>query len=262
MRIITFCLLFFATIWTNAQTVQGQIYMKEDSYVFLNQIFVTNIKDHKTILSNYNGEFVIPAKVGDVIRFTSIVTDRKDIIVTPEILANPKFYVELKPSYYEIQEIVIRFKPTGNLRTDVLALKKNEKSLEIAKMVGLPQPKGDGTSPTAPAAALAGGGLTFSIDTIYDIISGDQKKKKRLYDYEKMSRNLNTMKNYFGEEYFTKLKIPKNLIDNFLQFVYSSDHISTFIEVGNIEATKPSIEKYVPIYLKRLRNSNLMEVID
>lgn len=253
-----FLLLFCVGI--QAQEFRGQVYMKEDSYVFLNHIYVTNISQHKTVLTKNNGHFIIEAKIGDIVRFTSILTDRKEYTITQELLDNPNNFIRLSPMYHEIQEVVIRFKPTGNLKKDVMALKSSEKSFEIAKMIGLPEPKGDGNSPTNPPVALAGGGLTFSVDTIFDLVSGEHKKKMRLYQYEKMSKNVAAMKSYFGVEYFQKLKIPANLIDNFLEFVYTSDNISNYIDAGNLEGTRMSIEKYLPIYLKRLESSKKMSL--
>ncbi|MGZ5188108.1 MAG: hypothetical protein ACXWB5_01585, partial [Kaistella sp.] len=60
--------------------------------------------------------------------------------------------------------------------------------------------------------------------------------------------------------YFTNLKIPANYIDNFLQFVYTSDNILPYVQSNNYEAVGIYIEKYLPIYQRRLRNSNLMDV--
>jgi hypothetical protein len=72
---------------------------------------------------------------------------------------------------------------------------------------------------------------------------------------------INNTKTYLGEDYFVKLKIPKDLIDNFLQFVYTSDNLLSYIESSNYEAVKISIEKYIPIYQKRLRSSHLQGII-
>ena len=97
--------------------------MRDKSLFYLNQIYVTNLNEQKTYLTNYNGEFKIPVKLGDVIRFTSIVSERKDIKMTQEIIGNSRNLVELEVAYKEIQEVVLnRFKPTGNLRKDVRAL--------------------------------------------------------------------------------------------------------------------------------------------
>ena len=75
-----------------------------------------------------------------------------------------------------------------------------------------------------------------------------------------MNRNITILKRYLGDSYFAELKLPKNLIDNFLQFVYTSDNLTPYFERNNLEAVKTSIEKYTPIYQKRLRNSNLVNI--
>lgn len=245
-----------------AQFFSGEIIIRDKSIYYLNQVYVTNITAQKTVYTDYFGTFKIPAKPGDIIRFTSIVTDRTDVKVTAEQLSNSKNFVELKIAYYDIQEVVIsKFKPTGNLRKDVSALKTGDKTLALQKMIGLPSPKGDGLPPQLPVAGFSGGGLTFSIESIYDILSGERKKKERAQQYERMNVSVANIRNYYGAAYFTNLKIPANLIDNFLQFVYSSDDLYPFIQNNNYEAIGVYIEKYLPIYQRRLRNSNLMDGI-
>lgn len=252
-------LVFLAKI--NAQTYSGEVFLKDNSVLYLNQMYVTNLNTLKTVLSDYNGDFSISANPGDVIRFTSIITERKDIKLTPQMM-DQKNLVELKVAYHDIQEVIIsRFKPTGNLRYDVNSIRKEDKALAIKKVIGLPEPKGDGTPPQLPVAGLRDGGLTFSLESIYDILSGERKKKQRYVAYEKMNNSVTQIKNYLGKDYFTRFKIPENLIDNFLQFVYTSENIEPYVLSGNFEAIKIPIEKYLPIYQRRLRNSHLQDVL-
>ena len=75
-----------------------------------------------------------------------------------------------------------------------------------------------------------------------------------------MNAAITNIKNYYGEAYFTNLKIPANLIDNFLQFVYSSDNIYPFVKANNYDAIAIYIDKYLPIYQRRLKNSQLMNM--
>ncbi|MBF8458172.1 hypothetical protein IV494_13395 [Kaistella sp. G5-32] len=252
---------FFILTEVNAQFFSGDIIIRDNSVYYLNQVYVTNITAQKTVYTDYFGAFKIPAKVGDVIRFTSIVTDRKDVLVTAENIQNTNNFVELKVAYYDIQEVVIsRFRPTGNLRKDVSSLKTGEKTLALQKMLGLPSPKGDGTPTQLPVAGLSGGGLTFGLDSIYDILSGERKKKERATQYEKMNSTISGIKSYYGTDYFTNLKIPAPLIDNFLQFIYTSDNLYPYIKANNYEAIAIYIEKYLPIYQRRLKNSHLMDL--
>ncbi|MBN8622792.1 MAG: hypothetical protein J0L47_06605 [Flavobacteriales bacterium] len=245
----------------NSQYFSGQILIRDNSVYYLNQIYVTNITSQNTVYTDYYGSFKIPAKPGDIIRFTSIITDRKNVAVNAENLQSTNNIVELKVAYYDIQEVVIsRFKPTGNLRKDVSSLKNGEKTMALQRMIGLPSPKGDGLPPTLPVAGFSGGGLTFSLESIYDILSGERKKKERATEYERMNNSVTAIKKYYGTEYFTNLKIPVNLIDNFLQFVYSSDNVYQYVSNNNFEAVGVYIEKYLPVYQRRLRNSHLMVV--
>jgi hypothetical protein len=260
MKNLFLLVTLFLLTKVNAQYFSGDIIIRDNSVYYLNQVYVTNITEQKTVYTDYFGAFKIPAKPGDIIRFTSIVTDRKDVLVTEENLQNTNNFVELKVAYSDIQEVVIsRFRPTGNLRKDVSTLKTGEKTLALQKMLGLPSPNGDGTPTQLPVAGLSGGGLTFGLDSIYDIISGERKKKERANQYEKMNATISGIKNYYGVDYFTDLKIPVSLIDNFLQFIYSSESLYPYIQAGNYEAAAIYIEKYLPIYQRRLKNSHLMD---
>lgn len=255
-------LFFLFILIFHGQTYSGTVYIRDNSALYLNQIYVTNLNTQKTVLADYQGEFDLPAKAGDVIRFTSIVTERKDITVTPQYLQNKRMLIELSVAYREIQEVVIRrFKPTGNFKVDVLSTQQ-DKRIALANKIGLPSPKGDGNSPMLPVASFNNGGLGFNVQSVFDILTGERKKQERLYAYESMQKNVTYLHNYFGEDYFTKLKIPKNLIDNFLQFVYTSDDLGPVVKRGDYAVVELSIEKYLPVYLKRLRNSNLQAVMD
>ncbi|MFC7348113.1 hypothetical protein ACFQO9_15450 [Chryseobacterium zhengzhouense] len=262
MKKLIFVMLLVFAVKINAQTFSGEVFLRDNSSLYLNQVYVTNLTTLKTVLTSYNGDFSIKAEPGDIIRFTSIVTERKDVKMTSQMLSS-KNLVELKIAYHDIQEVVIsRFRPTGNLRYDVNSIRKEDKGLAIKKIIGLPEPKGDGTSPQLPVAGLRDGGLTFSIESIFDILSGERKKKQRLVAYERMHTSVTNIKNYLGTDYFIRLKIPANLIDNFLQFVYTSENIEVYLQAGNIEAVKLPIEKYLPIYQRRLKNSHLQEIVN
>lgn len=257
-----FMVMAFSSTPLAAQYFSGEAYIRDNTELFLNQIYVTNLTTQKTVLSDYYGRFKISAQSGDIVRFTSIVSNRKDVVISAEMLASNNNRIELSVAYFEIQEVIIsHFKPTGNLKRDVAVLKDKNKSADIKKIIGLPEPKGDGLPPQLPVASFANGGLNFSVDAIYDILSGERKKKERLIAYERMEYSIREIKNYFGKPYFIKHKIPENLIDNFLQFVYTSNNLYSYVERKNLEGTQLYIERYVPVYKRRLENSSLADAI-
>lgn len=244
----------------SAQEFTGRVFLRDNSVMFLNRIYVTNLNTQKTVLSNYNGEFKIPAKAGEVIRFTSVMTERKNITLSVNNLQNPSL-IELQIQQYVIPEVIIgRFKPTGNLRRDVNALKIKDTNSEIQKMLGLPTPKGDGKPPQQPVAGFRDGGLTFSLESIFDILSGERKKKEKLDAYMRMTDATSKVRDYLGKEYFQKVKIPDRFIEDFLQFAYNSDNYYMYAQKGEFELIKFKIEKYLPIFQKRLEDSKITEL--
>lgn len=261
MKYVAALVLSFLLFNVKAQKFSGEVFLRDNSALYLNTVYVTNLTEMQTVLANYSGNFSISAKPGDIVRFTSIVTERHDVKVTPEML-NMQNIVELRIEYHDIQEVVVsRFRPTGNLRYDLNSIRKENKVDALKKMIGLPEPKGDGTSPVLPVAGLRDGGLTFSVESIFDILSGERKRKERASAYEHMQNAVSQIRNYLGDDYFVRLKIPAHLIDNFLQFVYSSESLEGYIAAGNLDGVKVPIEKYLPVYQRRLRNSDLQNVL-
>ena len=101
--------------------------------------------------------------------------------------------------------------------------------------------------------------MWYQIKFAADILSGERKKQERAQQYDRMNTAVTNIKNYYGDAYFANLKIPSNLIENFLQFVYTSDDIYPFVKANNYEAVGVYIDKYLPIYQRRLKNSHLMD---
>ncbi|WP_154137229.1 hypothetical protein [Riemerella anatipestifer] len=256
-------LLLLMSVCVKSQFFVGEVLVEDRSEVYLTPIYVTNLETRKTVLCDYKGAFKIAASKGDVIRFTSITTDRTDITITEKHLATYNNIVELKMAYNVIPEVKLsKFKPSGILKNDVIALDDKKSPLALKQIIGLPESKGDGTPPEAPPIAFVGGGVVISVDAIYDVISGDRKRKRRLYAYEKMMKTTAAIRNYYGDDYFVSMKIPKHMIDDFLQFVYSSEEsVFALVQNNKYEGVKVYFEKYLPIFQKRMKNTTIMEVV-
>lgn len=247
----------FAFFIVKSQSYSGKIFLEDAAELYISKVYVTNLSSHNSVLSGYDGSFSIAANSGDIIRFSSVNTEREDVKVSPEMLKSGKNLIHLKMAVYSIQEVILKkFKPSGDIRRDMKYFKDSEKNLELAKIIGLPSPTVKDETALPPVASFAGGGLSFDIASIYDIISGEREKKIRAYNYEKMSKTIAAIRKYYGDDYFTALKIPRNHIDNFLQFIYSSDDLELALGNHNLEAAKYFIEKYLPVYLKRISTAD------
>ena len=260
MRYLIHFIVLLSTPLYWAQSFSGQVFMRDNADVYFNTVYITNLRTFKTVLSNSSGNFSITAQKGDKIRFTSRLAQRQDLTIGERELKNENNFIELKPYYHSIEEVVLGWNPTGNLKTDVIQLTSKNKKIEIAQIVGLPTPIKREEDYLEPLVGLANGGLGVSVQGIYNLISGEHKKIQRLQRYERMQKNVTAIRNYYGDDYFVKVKIPVSMINNFIQFVYSSDQLGHVVELGELEAVRPSIEKYLPIYQKRLRDSSLSEI--
>lgn len=253
-RFITLTMLL-GSILLFGQKITGEIILKDLENVYISKMYITNLNSQETTLAGIRGTFSIRAKVGDILRFTSNRTDRKDIIITAPMLVKGHQLITLELLPREIKEVVLaRFKPSGNLQKDSEKLNKIDKTKEIKKMIGLPEPKDNSNTETLPAS-FANGGFSLNLNSIYDILSGEAKKRKRRLRYEKMKQTIKIIRGTLDDNYFTKLKIPKNLIDNFLEFIYISENKN--LTHKNVRILS---EKYLPIFQQRLNSSHLSEI--
>ncbi|SDE28638.1 hypothetical protein [Riemerella columbipharyngis] len=252
IRNFIFCFFLLTSVFLSAQIYKGKIWVKDRTDISFTPVYVTNLNTQKTVLCDYKGGFEISAKEDDVVRFTSVLTERKDIRIKPKMLNNENI-VHLDMAYSNIPEIVLKRKPTGNFKIDESRLSNKYTKLNINKIIGLPAPKADTNYSSPPFIT----GFTLNINTIYDWISGDRRRKKRLYEYEQMIKANTSIRKYYGDAYFLRMGIPSNKIDEFLQFVYTSEHLLQFVENNNYETIAVYFDKYLPVFRKRMRMPNL-----
>lgn len=253
-RFITLTIFLCSTLLFG-QKITGEIILKDLENVYISKMYITNLNNQETTLAGVKGTFSIRAKVGDMLRFTSNRTERKDLVITAPMLAKGHQLITLELIPKEIKEVVLaRFKPSGNLQKDSEKLNRIDKAKEIKKMIGLPEPK-DSSNTETPPASFANGGFNLNLNSIYDILSGEAKKRKRRLRYEKMQQTIKNVRGTLDDTYFVKLKIPENLIGNFLEFIYISENKN--LTSQNVRILS---EKYLPIFQQRLSNSHLSEI--
>ena len=56
--------------------------------------------------------------------------------------------------------------------------------------------------------------------------------------------------------------MPVHLVDNFLQFVYTSDNLKIYLDVANYEGNKGFYRKYLPIYQRDYTTLTFKEVLN
>jgi hypothetical protein len=88
---------------------------------------VINVKTDEKTYTDQDGNFIISAKNGDVIRFVKQKFDRVSYNIQAEDFKK-SLVINLMKSSIEIQEIELKNKLTGNLREDVKRVEAKQKS--------------------------------------------------------------------------------------------------------------------------------------
>ena len=152
-------LTFFCKFYSQEYII-GKVVSEQNIKVA--NVLVINVKTDEKTYTDQDGNFIISAKNGDVIRFIKQKFDRVSYNIKAEDFKK-SLVINLMKSSIEIQEIELKNKLTGNLREDVKRVEAKQKSKlneEINKMnlentdikILIPkdnefrQPKGEGFS--------------------------------------------------------------------------------------------------------------------
>jgi len=153
------------------------------------------MRSDQKVLSNELGEFSIPAKSGDEIRFVKENYEREKWIVSD----NLNVIIRLSKIPMEIEEVKIENKRVAEAKKE-----------ELRQSIGLP--KGPEKPREKPADAvddivrpLIRIPPMVNVQAIYDVVSGKSKRLKRLYKYEDLQEGLIWINNNVDLEYFADI---------------------------------------------------------
>ena len=173
---ITFILLFifcFARIYSQDKRFLLKGEVRYDSMAVEN-VHIINISSNRGSLSNQLGEFHISVKENDTVIFSDIQFLIKEIIITDEIIKNKNLVIFLEPKNNELDEIVLiesknMAKALQLPNAGKKPLNKLERNLNHYSQASLP---------VVIIATLLG--QRGGIDDIYNIISGNRKRDRKL----------------------------------------------------------------------------------
>jgi len=210
------CLAVFSCIWsTHAQDfeLKGQFTGQNLDRSFIN---VINTSSYKATISQLDGKFKIPVRVGDSILISSIQYMDVKFIVKPEY-ENESIEIPLKLKINELQEVdVYSLGLTGDLDKDAGNIKTNEFNQRAA---GLPVPKKQLTKNERRlyAAKSSAGGIP--LDYMFNLINGNIKMYKQLIQYDRVDNQKVKLGSIFPERFYTEdLNLPDNLIEDFVYY--------------------------------------------
>ncbi|MDP3945703.1 MAG: carboxypeptidase-like regulatory domain-containing protein [Lutibacter sp.] len=198
-------------------------------------VHIVNLNSKLGIVSNDSGEFEMMVSLNDILLFSSIEYERKEIKITENYLKYKKMVVELVPSVNELAEVFIEGL-TGNLNYDIKkvpldTLPKHSFFLKPGdlKKALPPDLHGPKKAPYVGAFPPAAGGVPIP-DARYE---AEQRLKREIYRKKQFPSKIIKQ---FGLTYFTdKLQIPEDKIDHFLSYCEDRNIITEYYKNNLLE---------------------------
>ena len=237
-----FLFLYFLLISLSiySQTLSGIVLTDESARV--PNTLVVNMSSDEKVYSNQLGEFSIPAKPGDEIRFVKENYEREKIIFNNSLFIT----VWLAKLPMEIEEVKLE-----NIKMS------DEKKEQLRQSIGLP--KGPDKPREKPADAvddvlkpLIRIPPMVNVQAIYDVLSGKSKRLRRLYKYEDLQEGFAWIRNNIDPEYFTEAGIPPEKINDFLTYSLSDEKVLMYMKAKNMGGIMLTLESHIESYLQRI----------
>ncbi|WP_299677989.1 hypothetical protein [uncultured Tenacibaculum sp.] len=202
---------------------------------------IINVTSKQGTFSDEDGNFVIPVKLGDELKITSIQHKEENLIVANVIIKNKRLDLTLFLKDYLLEEVEVKKTYlSGHLGTDSKGIKKSDKQAVMENLGFNPFPKKLSRIEREIKTAYAGGmqfGLatTVSLDYIINSASGRidmLEQQKELLDNESRLQELKaTYKNYI----INNLKIDSTQLSRFLYFSHFDNEFKIVYKKGGVE---------------------------
>lgn len=198
-------------------------------------VHIVNLNTKLGTVSNDGGEFEMMVSLNDILMFSSIEFEKKEIKINENFIKYKKLVVELIPSVNELNEVFIEGL-TGNLNYDIKkvpldTLPKHTFILkpEDFKKALPPDTHGFLKAPNVNPFAMGGGSIPIP-DPIYE---AEQRMKREIARKKQFPSKIIKQ---LGLAYFTdKLLIPEEKIDHFLAYCEDRNIIAEFYRNNLLE---------------------------
>lgn len=225
--------------------LKGKIYSELSE---LGGVYVINMKTEKTVVTNEDGSFLIPAQVGDALLFSSIQFKEKRVVLTLNDFQIGDFVLKMDQKVNELKEVVVG--QYSNINAVSLGIiSANHKVFTPAER------KLKAASEFAPTGSAAGGmaGGSVSFDAVLNLFSGRTAMLKKELKVERKELFIKQIELMFDENYFIeKLKIPSDYVKGFEYFVVENEKFTTVLKTKN----KTSVE-----FLLAMLANDYLEII-
>lgn len=260
--------MFFFGWFTNAQEfrtkLEGRVYSKDGDVAATH---VSNSTTNKGTITDLKGFFTISVRFNDTLVFSAVQYKKKQVVITSEILENKKFEVFLEEALTELNEVVVTpYNLTGDMKRDAARIKVE--NIVTASTLGLPNAYNRIMTQNERKLAEADSGrfieganfrldstfnpmIAINLHKILNRISGRTKTLKSYVAIDKEIALLNMVKRFYHDSiYQQELKIPKNRINDFMNFCEVDSLYSEVVESNDILRLWEFLQRNSLVYRK------------
>lgn len=220
-------ILLSISVYGQSESLKGKIIADSLQGYAIN---IVNFTKEIGTTNDENGFFEIPANPGDSIVFSSVQYQIHSIIVHKDQLLENRTTIVLKPIVQQLDQVkVSNVELSGYLDADL-------KTLELSPFVDnqiLGLPFSDKPQPTLAQRRIytARSGI---LDLPINYLNGKLKKLKKLKAIEDLNKIVQKGETTFDTSFFiNELKLPENLIPDFMYYCAKDDYFKNLIENTN-----------------------------
>lgn len=229
-------LFFFLSLFSSALSAQnffsknleGRVFSKDGDVAATH---VLNKTTNKATITDIDGFFSIQVHLNDTLLFSAVQFKKKQLIITSEIQHQKVLQVLLEDVVNELDEVTVTpYNLTGNINQDLDIIKTE--SIVTAHTIGLPNAYARVPSKAERELfeATSGGGI-LPLNPILNGISGRTKMLKDRFKRNNLYERTQRVKAFYPDSLFnTKLKVPKENIDDFLYFCEIDPDFQTVVD--------------------------------
>ncbi|MFC4636254.1 hypothetical protein ACFO3O_20275 [Dokdonia ponticola] len=194
---------------------------------------VVNISLKNGSITNEEGIFEIPVRVSDTINISAVQYESRQFVITQKIYDRKTMSLYLVPKVTELDEVNIsNVDLTGYLRRDIL--NTPIKKIITAGDLGLPENAHAPFTPEERRAYSASAGGAGAFGALIMAINGQAKKYKKQLEVMRFQIKVEKARETFSDSLYMKsLNIPKELIEDFVYFVFEEKKAEGDDEKGN-----------------------------
>jgi len=203
-------------------------------------LHILNKTASKYTISNYDGSFIIPAKVSDTLYISGVKYEAQEVVVSSSMIELGQFNIRLIEKVNALNEVVVGKILTGSLESDLqnsdAKPEINFYDLGIPGNTDLPLTQSEQRLYDADHGQFVyyyGIGLAINVHKILNRINGDTNEYKERIEIEFKEKCLNLLKPEYSKTIFQAISIPDNYKGEFFQFCLEDKHFKSVCEDEN-----------------------------